>query len=34
MQYQQIMGFLKELARKERQLKFRKWRPKVTVTEK
>uniref|UniRef100_A0A493THQ0 Vacuolar protein sorting 13 homolog D n=1 Tax=Anas platyrhynchos platyrhynchos TaxID=8840 RepID=A0A493THQ0_ANAPP len=33
MQYQQIMGFLKELARKERQLKFRKWRPKVTVTE-
>ncbi|XP_071432103.1 intermembrane lipid transfer protein VPS13D isoform X4 [Pithys albifrons albifrons] len=33
MQYQQIMEFLKELARKERQLKFRKWRPKVTVTE-
>ncbi|NWY00497.1 VP13D protein, partial [Nothoprocta ornata] len=33
MQYQQIMGFLKELDRKERQLKFRKWRPKVTVTE-
>ncbi|XP_065594229.1 intermembrane lipid transfer protein VPS13D isoform X3 [Cyrtonyx montezumae] len=33
MQYQQIMAFLKELARKERQLKFRKWRPKVTVTE-
>ncbi|NXO05389.1 VP13D protein, partial [Rhinopomastus cyanomelas] len=32
-QYQQIMGFLKELARKERQLKFRKWRPKVAVTE-
>ncbi|XP_015503783.1 vacuolar protein sorting-associated protein 13D isoform X2 [Parus major] len=33
MQYQQIMGFLKELARKERQLKFRKWKPKVAVTE-
>ncbi|XP_064028258.1 intermembrane lipid transfer protein VPS13D isoform X4 [Pogoniulus pusillus] len=33
MQYQQIMGFLKELARKERQLKFRKWRPKAAVTE-
>uniref|UniRef100_A0A8C3DPQ3 Vacuolar protein sorting 13 homolog D n=1 Tax=Corvus moneduloides TaxID=1196302 RepID=A0A8C3DPQ3_CORMO len=33
MQYQQIMGFLKELARKEQQLKFRKWKPKVTVTE-
>ncbi|KAM4646860.1 intermembrane lipid transfer protein VPS13D isoform 5-T7 [Amazona ochrocephala] len=33
MQYQQIMGFLKELARKERQLKFRKWRPKVSITE-
>ncbi|XP_019397092.1 PREDICTED: vacuolar protein sorting-associated protein 13D isoform X2 [Crocodylus porosus] len=32
MQYQQIMGFLKELDRKERQLKFRKWRPKVPVT--
>ncbi|NXU96664.1 VP13D protein, partial [Cettia cetti] len=32
-QYQQIMGFLKELARKERQLKFRKWKPRVTVTE-
>ncbi|XP_041275721.1 vacuolar protein sorting-associated protein 13D isoform X1 [Onychostruthus taczanowskii] len=33
MQYQQIIGFLKELARKERQLKYRKWKPKVTVTE-
>ncbi|KAL7978616.1 hypothetical protein Chor_005598 [Crotalus horridus] len=32
MQYRQIMDFLKELERKERQLKFRKWRPKVTVT--
>ncbi|XP_070615164.1 intermembrane lipid transfer protein VPS13D isoform X2 [Erythrolamprus reginae] len=32
MQYRQIMDFLKELDRKERQLKFRKWRPKVTVT--
>ncbi|NWR10533.1 VP13D protein, partial [Paradoxornis webbianus] len=33
MQYQQIMGFLKELARKERQLKFRKWKPRVAVSE-
>nr|XP_021397725.1 vacuolar protein sorting-associated protein 13D isoform X2 [Lonchura striata domestica] len=33
MQYQQIIEFLKELARKERQLKYRKWKPKVTVTE-
>ncbi|XP_059722821.1 intermembrane lipid transfer protein VPS13D isoform X2 [Haemorhous mexicanus] len=33
MQYQQIIGFLKELDRKERQLKYRKWKPKVTVTE-
>ncbi|XP_058017026.1 intermembrane lipid transfer protein VPS13D [Ahaetulla prasina] len=32
MQYRQIMDFLKELDRKERQLKFRKWRPKVPVT--
>ncbi|ETE58511.1 Vacuolar protein sorting-associated protein 13D [Ophiophagus hannah] len=32
MQYRQIMDFLKELDRKERQLKFRKWRPKVTVS--
>ncbi|XP_029434245.1 vacuolar protein sorting-associated protein 13D isoform X2 [Rhinatrema bivittatum] len=31
-QYQQIVGFLEELDRKERQLKFRKWKPKVTVT--
>nr|XP_033778552.1 vacuolar protein sorting-associated protein 13D isoform X3 [Geotrypetes seraphini] len=30
-QYQQIVGFLEELDRKERQLKFRKWKPKVTV---
>ncbi|XP_043387413.1 vacuolar protein sorting-associated protein 13D isoform X3 [Chelonia mydas] len=33
MQYQQIMGFLKELDRKERQLKFRKWKPKVTIAD-
>ncbi|XP_015283767.1 PREDICTED: vacuolar protein sorting-associated protein 13D [Gekko japonicus] len=31
-QYRQIMDFLKELDRKERQLKFRRWRPKVAVT--
>ncbi|XP_054856929.1 intermembrane lipid transfer protein VPS13D isoform X2 [Eublepharis macularius] len=31
-QYRQIMDFLKELDRKERQLKFRKWKPKVAVT--
>ncbi|XP_025027200.1 vacuolar protein sorting-associated protein 13D isoform X1 [Python bivittatus] len=31
MQYRQIMDFLKELDRKERQLKFRKWRPKVPI---
>uniref|UniRef100_A0A8C8S488 Vacuolar protein sorting 13 homolog D n=1 Tax=Pelusios castaneus TaxID=367368 RepID=A0A8C8S488_9SAUR len=33
MQYQQIMGFLKELDRKERQLKFRKWKPKVPIAD-
>ncbi|XP_074831975.1 intermembrane lipid transfer protein VPS13D isoform X2 [Carettochelys insculpta] len=32
MQYQQIMEFLKELDRKERQLKFRKWKPKVMIS--
>ncbi|MGH0118333.1 UNVERIFIED_CONTAM: hypothetical protein FKN15_048569 [Acipenser sinensis] len=31
-QYQQIMAFLKELDRRERELLFRKWRPKVPVT--
>ncbi|XP_069467009.1 intermembrane lipid transfer protein VPS13D [Ambystoma mexicanum] len=31
-QYQQIMEFLEELDRKERQLKYRKWKPKVTIT--
>ncbi|XP_077168382.1 intermembrane lipid transfer protein VPS13D isoform X2 [Paroedura picta] len=31
-QYRQIMDFLKELDRKERQMKFRRWRPKVAVT--
>ncbi|XP_063001312.1 intermembrane lipid transfer protein VPS13D isoform X9 [Elgaria multicarinata webbii] len=31
-QYQQIMDFLKELDRKERQIKFRRWKPKVTVS--
>ncbi|XP_061458181.1 intermembrane lipid transfer protein VPS13D isoform X3 [Rhineura floridana] len=30
-QYRQIMDFLKELDRKERQLKFRRWKPKVSV---
>ncbi|XP_059944978.1 intermembrane lipid transfer protein VPS13D isoform X4 [Mesoplodon densirostris] len=33
LQYRQIMEFLKELERKERQLKFRKWKPKVAVSE-
>ncbi|KAM6218900.1 intermembrane lipid transfer protein VPS13D [Rhynchocyon petersi] len=33
LQYRQIMGFLKELERKERQVKFRKWKPKVAVSE-
>nr|XP_006005250.1 PREDICTED: vacuolar protein sorting-associated protein 13D [Latimeria chalumnae] len=32
-QYRQIMDFLKELDRKERRLKFQKWRPKVTIEE-
>ncbi|XP_069096842.1 intermembrane lipid transfer protein VPS13D isoform X1 [Pleurodeles waltl] len=32
-QYHQIVGFLEELDRKERQLKFRKWKPKVTIAE-
>uniref|UniRef100_A0A3B4CNR3 UBA domain-containing protein n=1 Tax=Pygocentrus nattereri TaxID=42514 RepID=A0A3B4CNR3_PYGNA len=31
-QYQQIMAFLKELDRRERELLFRKWRPKVPVS--
>ncbi|XP_030623060.1 vacuolar protein sorting-associated protein 13D [Chanos chanos] len=30
-QYQQIMAFLKELDRREREMVFRKWRPKVPV---
>ncbi|KAG9337681.1 hypothetical protein JZ751_028331 [Albula glossodonta] len=30
-QYQQIMAFLKELDRREREMLFRKWRPKVPV---
>lgn len=33
LQYRQIMEFLKELERKERQAKFRKWKPKVGVSE-
>lgn len=33
-QYQQIMAFLKELDRREREMLFRKWRPKVSVSEK
>uniref|UniRef100_A0A8D0BUC4 Vacuolar protein sorting 13 homolog D n=1 Tax=Salvator merianae TaxID=96440 RepID=A0A8D0BUC4_SALMN len=32
MQYRQLMDFLKELDRKERQLRFRRWKPKVAVT--
>ncbi|XP_040843870.1 vacuolar protein sorting-associated protein 13D isoform X2 [Ochotona curzoniae] len=32
LQYRQIMEFLKELERKERQVKFRKWKPKVAVS--
>ncbi|CAK6440611.1 unnamed protein product [Pipistrellus nathusii] len=32
LQYRQIMGFLKELERKERQAKFRKWKPKVAIS--
>ncbi|XP_058265238.1 intermembrane lipid transfer protein VPS13D isoform X3 [Hemibagrus wyckioides] len=31
-QYQQIMAFLKELDRREREMLFRKWRPKVPVS--
>ncbi|XP_033825826.1 intermembrane lipid transfer protein VPS13D isoform X2 [Periophthalmus magnuspinnatus] len=31
-QYQQIMLFLKELDRRERELRYRRWRPKVPVT--
>ncbi|KAM4610547.1 intermembrane lipid transfer protein VPS13D [Polymixia lowei] len=31
-QYQQIMAFLKELDRREREMLYRKWRPKVPVT--
>uniref|UniRef100_UPI00398EEC11 intermembrane lipid transfer protein VPS13D isoform X3 n=1 Tax=Pristiophorus japonicus TaxID=55135 RepID=UPI00398EEC11 len=30
-QYQQLMTFLKEMERKERQIQLRKWRPKVAV---
>ncbi|XP_004411222.1 PREDICTED: vacuolar protein sorting-associated protein 13D [Odobenus rosmarus divergens] len=33
LQYRQIMEFLKELERKERQVKFRRWKPKVAVSE-
>ncbi|XP_007940863.1 vacuolar protein sorting-associated protein 13D [Orycteropus afer afer] len=33
LQYRQIMEFLKEVERKERQVKFRKWKPKVAVSE-
>uniref|UniRef100_A0A4W3GI10 Vacuolar protein sorting 13 homolog D n=1 Tax=Callorhinchus milii TaxID=7868 RepID=A0A4W3GI10_CALMI len=32
-QYQQLVTFLKEMERKERQLRLRKWRPKVAVAE-
>ncbi|XP_045402046.1 vacuolar protein sorting-associated protein 13D isoform X1 [Lemur catta] len=32
LQYRQIMEFLKELERKERQVKFRKWKPKVAIS--
>jgi len=31
-QYQQIMAFLKELDRREREMLFREWRPKVPIT--
>lgn len=31
-QYQQIMAFLKELDRREKEMLFRKWRPKVPVS--
>ncbi|XP_073089322.1 intermembrane lipid transfer protein VPS13D isoform X5 [Manis javanica] len=33
LQYRQIMAFLKELERKERQTKFRKWKPRAAVSE-
>ncbi|KAM7098123.1 intermembrane lipid transfer protein VPS13D isoform 5-T6 [Molossus nigricans] len=33
LQYRQVMGFLKELERKERQVEFRRWRPRVAVSE-
>lgn len=33
-QYQQIMTFLKELDWREREMLFRKWRPRVPVSEK
>ncbi|XP_060026866.1 intermembrane lipid transfer protein VPS13D isoform X2 [Erinaceus europaeus] len=33
LQYRQVMEFLKELERKERQVKFRKWKPRVAVSE-
>ncbi|XP_030798084.1 vacuolar protein sorting-associated protein 13D isoform X1 [Rhinopithecus roxellana] len=32
LQYRQIMEFLKELERKERQVKFRRWKPKVAIS--
>ncbi|XP_065141972.1 intermembrane lipid transfer protein VPS13D isoform X2 [Paramisgurnus dabryanus] len=32
-QYQQIMAFLKELVRREREMLFRKWRPKLPIPE-
>ncbi|CAN9515953.1 unnamed protein product [Ophioblennius macclurei] len=31
-QYQQIMDFLKELDRREREMHYRKWRPKVSIS--
>nr|XP_043893555.1 vacuolar protein sorting-associated protein 13D isoform X3 [Solea senegalensis] len=31
-QYQQIMAFLKELDRRERELRYRQWRPKVPIS--
>ena len=34
LQYRQIMEFPKKLERKERQAKFRKWKPRVAVSEK
>ncbi|XP_029973693.1 vacuolar protein sorting-associated protein 13D, partial [Salarias fasciatus] len=32
-QYQQIMDFLKELDRREREMRYRKWRPRVSISE-